>query len=41
MTSEPFVPVSSPALPMRIEALVKSFGELKAVNGITLEVHGG
>src|SRR2546421_12306620 len=41
MTSQPFVPAASPALPLRIEALVKSFGELKAVNGITLEVHSG
>ena len=41
MTSQPIVPARGPALPLRIEALVKSFGELKAVNGITLEVQSG
>ena len=41
MTSQPFVPTPSPALPLRIEALVKSFEQLKAVDGITLEVHSG
>ena len=34
-------PVASPSLPLRIEGLVKRFGELTAVNGISLDLNRG
>jgi len=40
MASAPVVPSAS-LLPLRIEGLVKRFGELTAVNGITLELKSG
>jgi ABC-2 type transport system ATP-binding protein len=41
MASAPIVPAPISMLPLRIEALAKRFGELSAVDGITLELHGG
>src|ERR1700733_9386352 len=41
MASAPAVPVSSATLPLAIEALVKCFGALTAVNGVSLEVQAG
>jgi ABC-2 type transport system ATP-binding protein len=40
MTSAPAVPVSSATLPLSIEGLVKRFGALTAVDGVSLEVRG-
>ena len=40
MTSAPVVPAPVSALPLHIEALVKRFGELTAVDGISLELNG-
>ena len=39
--SAPFIPASSPLLPLRIEALIKRFGELTAVDGVALELNRG
>jgi ABC-2 type transport system ATP-binding protein len=41
MASAPAVPVSSATLPLAIEALVKRFGALTAVAGVSLEVRAG
>ncbi|MGD0417262.1 MAG: ABC transporter ATP-binding protein [Terriglobales bacterium] len=43
MASAPVVSIPSPLLllPLRIEGLVKRFGELTAVNGVTLELKSG
>jgi len=41
MVSAPVVTAPSSLLPLRIEALVKRFGELIAVNGVTLELNSG
>src|SRR4029077_20147369 len=41
MASTSVVSASASSLPLRIEALAKRFGELRAVDGITLELHGG
>jgi ABC-2 type transport system ATP-binding protein len=41
MASAPFIPASSPLLPLRIEALIKRFGELTAVDDIALELNSG
>ena len=35
------IPISSLSLPLRIEGLVKRFGDLTAVNGVTLELRSG
>jgi ABC-2 type transport system ATP-binding protein len=39
--SAPACPTSSTSLPLQIEALVKRFGQVTAVNGITLELRNG
>jgi ABC-2 type transport system ATP-binding protein len=41
MASATAVPVSSATLPLAIDALVKRFGALTAVNGVSLEVQAG
>ena len=41
MPSAPIVPAPNSVLPLRIEALVKRFGDLAAVDGISLELHSG
>jgi len=43
MASAPVVSIPSPLLllPLQIEGLVKRFGELTAVNGVTLELKSG
>src|ERR1017187_1514749 len=41
MASAPVVSTASLLLPLQIEGLVKRFGELTAVNGITLELKSG
>ena len=33
--------ISTSSPPLRVEALVKRFGQVTAVDGITLELHGG
>jgi ABC-2 type transport system ATP-binding protein len=41
MASAPVVSIPNSLLPLRIEGLVKRFGELTAVNGVTLELKSG
>lgn len=41
MASAPVVSIPTALLPLRIEGLVKRFGELTAVNGVTLELKSG
>jgi ABC-type multidrug transport system ATPase subunit len=41
MAFAPIVPAPISVLPLRIEALVKRFGELTAVDGVSLELHSG
>ena len=41
MASVPIVPAPISVLPLRIEALAKRFGELTALDGISLELHSG
>ncbi len=41
MVSAPAGPISSSPLPLQIEALVKRFGQVTAVDGITLELGNG
>jgi len=41
MASVPVVSIPSSLLPLRIEGLVKRFGDLTAVNGVTLELKSG
>lgn len=41
MLSAPAGSISSEPLPLQIEALVKRFGQVTAVDGITLELHSG
>lgn len=41
MLSEPAIRVPSSLLPLRIEALIKRFGQVTAINGITLELPPG
>ncbi len=41
MVSEPAGAISSSLLPLQIELLVKRFGQVTAVDGITLELRGG
>ena len=41
MVSAPVVSIPTSLLPLRIEGLVKRFGELTAVNGVTLELNSG
>jgi len=41
MASVPVVSIPSSLLPLQIEGLVKRFGELTAVNGVTLELKSG
>src|ERR1035437_8911699 len=41
MASAPVVSTASLLSPLRVEGLVKRFGELTAVNGITLELKSG
>src|SRR5437762_11444167 len=41
MASAPMVPAPISVLPLRIQALAKRFGELTAVDGITVELHSG
>ncbi len=35
------VSIPKPSPPLRVDALVKRFGEMTAVDGITLELHSG
>lgn len=39
--SAPAIPTPSSSLPLRIEALIKRFGPVTAVDGITLDLHSG
>jgi ABC-2 type transport system ATP-binding protein len=39
--SPPAISIAKSSPPLRVDALVKRFGEMTAVNGITLELHGG
>src|SRR5437764_14291867 len=41
MASSPMVPAPISVLPLRSQALAKRFGELTAVDGITVELHSG
>ncbi len=41
MVSAPAGPIPSSSLPLRIEALVKRFGQVTAVDGVTLELRSG
>jgi ABC-2 type transport system ATP-binding protein len=41
MVSRPAGPIPSPSPPLQIEALVKRFGQVTAVDGITLELRSG
>jgi len=41
VASEPVGPISSSSLPLQIETLVKRFGQVTAVDGITLELRSG
>ena len=39
--SPPATSIAKSSPPLRVDALVKRFGEMTALDGITLEVHGG
>src|SRR5271157_2918370 len=41
MASAPVVSIPSSLLPLQIDGLVKRFGDLTAVNGVTLELKSG
>ena len=41
MASASAEPIASPSLPLRIEGLIKRFGELTAVDGASLELKPG